>query len=63
MLVAILSVIALATIYLCYLFGSTFSTTYGSELERYIVTRNPTDAGDVERLVREFDKNLSKRFL
>ena len=63
MLVAILSSITILVVCLCYLFGSTFTTTYGSELEKYIATRNPTDAGDVERLIREFDKKVAKRFL
>ena len=63
MLVAILSIIIMIVIYLCYLFGSLFSTTYGSELEKYVTSRNPVDAGDVERLILEFDKKLSRRFI
>jgi len=38
-------------------------TTYGSELETYIVSRNPQDAGDVDRLSREFDIRTSNRSL
>jgi hypothetical protein len=38
-------------------------TTYGSELETYIVSRNPQDAGDVDRLAREFDFRMSNRSL
>ena len=41
-----------------------FSTdTYGSALERYIVSRNPQDIGDIERLTQEFDRKQSERFL
>lgn len=34
--------------------------TYGSDLERYIVNRNPQNAGDVERLTFEFNQKLSE---
>jgi hypothetical protein len=30
--------------------------TYGSELEAYIVAHGPQSAGDVDRLMREFDR-------
>jgi hypothetical protein len=30
--------------------------TYGSELEQYIVSHEPQNAGDVDRLIREFDR-------
>lgn len=30
--------------------------TYGSKLEEYIVSHNPKDTYDVERLTREFDE-------
>ena len=36
-------------------------TTYGSELEAYIVSRNPQDSCDVDRLAREFDQRMSNR--
>jgi hypothetical protein len=36
-------------------------TTYGSELESFIVSRNPQDACDVDRLAREFDQRMSSR--
>ena len=36
--------------------------TYGSDLERYIVNRNPQNAGDVERLTFEFNQKLSDFF-
>jgi hypothetical protein len=34
--------------------------TYGSELERYIMLHNPQSNCDVERLTRQFDKQLSQ---
>ena len=42
-----------------------FSTdTYGTELEKYIVGRNPQDIGDIERLTYEFHCKQSEwRFL
>jgi hypothetical protein len=42
-----------------------FSTvTYGTELEKYIVGRNPQDAGDIERLTHEYYRKQSDwRFL
>ena len=38
-------------------------TTYGSELEAYIVSKNPQDACDVDRLAREFDQRMASRIL
>ena len=35
--------------------------TYGSELESYITSRNPQDAGEVDRLMRDFDNRMSNR--
>jgi hypothetical protein len=32
------------------------TNTYGSKLEEYIVSNNPKNAGDVERLTREFSE-------
>jgi hypothetical protein len=34
--------------------------TYGSALEHYIVTNNPQNAGDIDRLTREFEKRNSE---
>jgi hypothetical protein len=34
--------------------------TYGSELERYIVSHNPQSIYDVEQLTRKFDNSLSQ---
>jgi hypothetical protein len=35
--------------------------TYGSALEAFIVSREPQDAGDVDRLMREFDQRMANR--
>lgn len=43
------------------LFTNLKAKTYGSALERYIVSRSPQDIGDVERLTREFDMKTSQR--
>jgi len=37
--------------------------TYGSELERYIVSNDPQSACDVDRLTREFDLRNRGGFL
>jgi hypothetical protein len=37
--------------------------TYGSKLEEYIVSNNPKDTADVERLTREFDKKQKQGFV
>lgn len=37
--------------------------TYGSKLEEYIVSHNPKDTHDVERLTREFDEKQRQGFL
>jgi hypothetical protein len=34
--------------------------TYGSALEYYIVSNRPQNAGDVDRLTREFEGNRSE---
>ena len=34
--------------------------TYSSELERYIMSHHPQSAHDIERLTRQFDKQLSQ---
>jgi hypothetical protein len=39
------------------------SPTYGSRLEEYIISNNPKDTADVERLTREYDKSVNKGFL
>ena len=35
--------------------------TYGSALEAYIVSNNPQNEGDIDRLMREFDAKMSNR--
>ena len=37
--------------------------TYGSRLEEYIVSNNPKDTYDVERLTREVDEKQKQGFL
>ena len=43
--------------------GSFFTETYGSDLEKYIVSGNPQHAGDVERLTTEYNQRQAKRDL
>ncbi len=38
-------------------------STYGSELEEYIVSKNPQDTADIERLTKEYDLSTTKRYL
>ena len=39
------------------------NSTYGSELEDYIVSHNPRDTADVERLTKEYDQKAQRNFL
>jgi len=39
------------------------SNTYGSRLEEYIVSKNPQDTADIERLQRDYEIASSKRYL
>ncbi len=39
------------------------SNTYGSKLEEYIVSKNPQDTADIERLTRDYEIASSKRYL
>ncbi len=39
------------------------SNTYGSRLEEYIVSKNPQDNSDIERLTREYELSSSRRYL
>jgi hypothetical protein len=41
--------------WLANLFGT--SPTYGSELEQYILAHRPMNAGDVDRLAREYSQH------
>ena len=34
--------------------------TYGSKLEEYIISKNPTNTADVEKLEREFQEKNSR---
>ena len=43
--------------------SSVKADTYGSKLEDYIISKNPQDSSDIERLTREYDLSASKRFL
>ena len=38
-------------------------TTYGSKLEEYIVSQNPQDIADVERLTVEYDRRPKEGYL
>jgi hypothetical protein len=38
-------------------------STYGSDLEQYITSRNPQDTADVERIARDYHLSSSKRYL
>ncbi len=42
---------------------SSESNTYGSQLEEYIVSKNPQDTADIERLARDYQMASSKRYL
>jgi hypothetical protein len=37
--------------------------SYGTQLEKYIVSCNPQDIGDVERLALEYNRKLKEGFL
>ena len=39
------------------------SNSYGSRLEEYIVSKNPQDTSDIERLTRDYEIASSKRYL
>lgn len=46
------------------LFGATMhQETYGSRLEEYIVSQNPKDIADVERLTVEYDRKTKEGYL
>jgi hypothetical protein len=46
--------------YIKQLLSSVFKKSYGSELEEYIIARNPTHPGDVERLTLEYNSKMNK---
>ena len=39
------------------------SNIYGSRLEQYIVSKNPQDTSDIDRLTKEYELASSKRYL
>ena len=39
------------------------SESYGTQLENYIISHNPQDTGDVERLAQEYNRKLKEGFL
>jgi hypothetical protein len=39
------------------------SNTYGSRLEEYIVSKNPQDTADIERLTKDYEMASSRRYL
>jgi hypothetical protein len=43
--------------------ASKSQSTYGSDLEQYINSRNPQDTADVERMARDYHLSSSKRYL
>jgi hypothetical protein len=43
--------------------ASETQSTYGSDLEQYINSRNPQDTADVERLARDYHLSSAKRYL
>jgi len=49
--------------YIKQLLSSVFKKSYGSELEEYIVARNPTHTGDVERLTLEYNSKINKQHI
>lgn len=55
-------VLALAGIFIA-MVGMFRETSYGKELENYIISRNPQGAGDVERLTIEFQRNQERKVL
>ena len=38
-------------------------TTYGSQLEQYIISKQPQDVADIERFTRDYQLESSKRYL
>jgi hypothetical protein len=46
--------------YIKQLLTSVFKKSYGSDLEEYIIARNPSHPGDVERLTLEYNSKMNK---
>jgi hypothetical protein len=49
--------------YIKQLLTSVFKKSYGSELEQYIIARNPTHPGDVERLTLEYNSKTNRQHI
>jgi hypothetical protein len=47
--------------YFSNLFTGQGQTTYGSELERYIVSKNPGSAAEIDHWTKQFDQNQTQR--
>jgi hypothetical protein len=45
------------------MFGLITEQSYGSQLERYISSRNPVDASDVERYSAEYSRKSQQIYL
>jgi hypothetical protein len=43
------------------LFNAQGQTTYGSELEQYIVSKRPQSAAEIDHWTRQFDKNQTQK--
>ena len=64
MVSAIITIITMAVIAIAVpLLGLLSDQSYGSQLEKYINSRNPKDAGDVERMTNEFQRKTQQRYL
>lgn len=64
MLSALLIAITLALAGVCIAMVGMFrETTYGRELESYIISRNPQGPGDVERLTVEYQRVQERNYI
>jgi hypothetical protein len=43
------------------LFSTHVQATYGSELERYIVSKNPGSVAEIDHWTKQFDQNQTQR--
>lgn len=60
----LLGLLAVGAIGVVAVLGSMSSEeTYGSKLEQYIVSNNPQNAADIDRLAKEYQEKESRRFL
>ena len=64
MIGALLSILGtISALVLFIWFGGITQRTYKSVLEEYIVSHYPKDAGDVDRLTREYEQRTKRSFL